>query len=490
VASASTDRLRVLVATQPGSIVRDNGDPPSRFAYYNTSAKGNDRFAGFTIDVMNQAAAHARLTLDLERPPHAEDRSSAINQLDRNETDMLGGLWAITVENIKRGADWTVPYHIGHVGALVKRVEMGDDIWGFFAPFTPAGWAFYFLLVLVYGLLTYALEQGDNEEFPSTEDPETKPGTVITELLWHCAMFSLRDRDKPIRGTPAKILSFTFSFIVVVVLASYTANLAAFMISATTTEHMVKSEEDLKSKKVVVLCGQSTQAWVEQNNIVHEVQCSQTMNDAVDMVKKGIVDAALGWVDELHYHAARDCDVEVSAITLHATEFSFPVARSDDVPKWRYKFNAALFRLRETGEFHKLRQKWFDIADSNCAPSGSESNPDKAQIKITNIIGLAAVLVMGLLCAGLLEVAQMMKDLSADLISGIEDDEDEKKVDVNPVQEAVPDNSYEPPSTDPLFKGDVGSDDEGQGLLSGEGEHEQHTEDEVEPSSDDQNGQQ
>ena len=40
---------------------------------------------------------------------------------------------------------------------------------------------------------------------------------------------------------------------------------------------------------------------------------------------------ALGLIDELHYHAAKDCDVEVSAITLHATEFSFPVARSTDL---------------------------------------------------------------------------------------------------------------------------------------------------------------
>ena len=63
------------------------------------------------------------------------------------------------MENIKRGADWTVPYHIGHVSALVKRVDLGDDIWGFFAPFTPMAWAFFFSLVLVYGFLTYAVEQ-------------------------------------------------------------------------------------------------------------------------------------------------------------------------------------------------------------------------------------------------------------------------------------------------------------------------------------------
>ena len=129
--------------------------------------------------------------------------------------------WAITVANIKRGADWTVPYHIGHVGALVKRVDLGDDIWGFFAPFTPLAWAFFFLLVLLYGLLTYALEQvvylvlptaflhgsaqGHNDEFPHTEDPNTSLGTVVTELLWHCAMFSLKDRDKPIKTTAAKV---------------------------------------------------------------------------------------------------------------------------------------------------------------------------------------------------------------------------------------------------------------------------------------------
>jgi hypothetical protein len=39
-----------------------------------------------------------------------------------------------------------------------------------------------------------------------------------------------------------------------------------------------------------------------------------------------------------------------------------------------------------------------------CTTSGSDTNPDKAQIQLTNIIGLAIVLVVGLFAAGLVEV--------------------------------------------------------------------------------------
>ena len=158
----------------------------------------------------------------MSAPPLVEDRTNAITQLNANKSDMLGGLWAITVENIKRGADWTVPYHIGHVGALVKRISLADDIWGFFAPFTPLAWTFFVALVLAYGVLTYALEQGFNDEFPHAEDPQTKASTVFTELLWHGCMFSLKDRDKPIRTSGGKFLTVFFSFVVTVVLASYT----------------------------------------------------------------------------------------------------------------------------------------------------------------------------------------------------------------------------------------------------------------------------
>ena len=63
------------------------------------------------------------------------------------------------------------------------------------------------------------------------------------------------------------------------------------MISASATEHFVKSEEDLKSKTVAVLCGQSTEQWVKANNIARHVVCSENMQDAVDLVKKGIVEA-------------------------------------------------------------------------------------------------------------------------------------------------------------------------------------------------------
>jgi len=411
---ASTTHLRVIVGTE-GS--HGAAAEFSRFAFYNGSADGNNRFSGFTVDVMNQAAKHANLELDLQLPKVAEDRKSLIEELNRNRTDMLGGLWAISVDNIKRGADWTVPYHIGHVGALVRRKSMGDDMWGFFAPFTPLAWVWFFMMVFMYGGLTYVLEQGSNEEFPNVEHQETKIIHVITEFIWHSAMFSLKDRDKPIRTSAAKLLSVVFSFVVIVVLASYTANLAAFMIDASSTAHFVRSEEDLKSKSVAVLCGGSTERWIKKNNMAHTVQCSSTMSDSVDLVKKGLVNAVLGWSDELHYYAAKDCEVEVSSVTMHATEFSFPVARSDNVPNWRYKFNAALFKLRETGEFHKLRQKWFSIEDATiCEGSGSELNPNKAQIKLTNVIGLAGILTVGLLVGGLIEVAryahQLLEDFS------------------------------------------------------------------------------
>jgi len=63
------------------------------------------------------------------------------------------------------------------------------------------------------------------------------------------------------------------------------------MISASATEHFVKSPEDLKSKNVAVLCGTSTEQWVKANNVARTVVCAQTMVDAVDLVKKELVDA-------------------------------------------------------------------------------------------------------------------------------------------------------------------------------------------------------
>jgi hypothetical protein len=80
--------------------------------------------------------------------------------------------------------------------------------------------------------------QGHNEEFPHTEAASTTPTTVMTELLWHCTMVTLQDRDKPIKTSAGKapslltnfhacvstcwrqVLHVFFSFVVTVVLAS------------------------------------------------------------------------------------------------------------------------------------------------------------------------------------------------------------------------------------------------------------------------------
>jgi hypothetical protein len=209
-----------MVSVEPGNSGVSKSVSANRFAYYNNSAEGQAKFSGFTVDVMRKAAQHAKLQLTMELPAVAEDRGAAIRQLSANKTDMLGGLWAITVQNIERGADWTVPYHIGHVGALVKKSTVGQDIWGFFAPFTPAAWAFFVMMVVFYGLVNYAFEQAQNEEFPSPDEPGTRFGTVMLEWFWHTTMMALRDRDKPIKTGSGKIVSAMFSAVMLVLVAA------------------------------------------------------------------------------------------------------------------------------------------------------------------------------------------------------------------------------------------------------------------------------
>jgi len=50
------ERLRVMVLAEPGS-TSEGLRKASRFTYFNISAEGNERFQGFTIDVMSQVRA-------------------------------------------------------------------------------------------------------------------------------------------------------------------------------------------------------------------------------------------------------------------------------------------------------------------------------------------------------------------------------------------------------------------------------------------------
>jgi hypothetical protein len=222
--------------------------------------------------------------------------------------------------------------------------------------------------------------------------------------------------------------------------------MAAFMITASSSNHFIKSQEDLKSKHVSVICGQSAEAWIKKDNIASKISCTQTMADAVDLVAQGHVDAALGWMDELHFVASRRCNVELSAVSMHATEFAFPVSRRDNVPNWRYSFNAALFQLRETGEFHKLRKRWFHIGKSLCSKSASDTDPEKAQIKLPNVIGVAIILSIGLFAGGIVEIIMKVKAIGMrqtyeQFVQDQQTCQDESTVDVNPAGDAVVDEA-------------------------------------------------
>ena len=104
-------------------------------------------------------------------------------------------------------------------------------------------WILIAVMCLCYGLFIYAVERKPEEDadFPSSGY------AAFRETFWHALMVTFETRDKPVHSPAGKIATVTYSFVVLIMLSAYTANLAATMSSERIPE-VVKGVDQLKSK--------------------------------------------------------------------------------------------------------------------------------------------------------------------------------------------------------------------------------------------------
>ncbi|XP_054891334.1 glutamate receptor ionotropic, NMDA 2A isoform X2 [Poeciliopsis prolifica] len=338
---------------------------------------------GFCIDILKKIAKYVKFTYDLylvTNGKHGKKINNVWNgmvgEVVYKKAVMAVGSLTINEER-SEVIDFSVPFVETGISVMVSRSNGTVSPSAFLEPFSASVWVMMFvMLLLVTAMAVFMFEYisplGFNRNLAQGKDPHGPSFTMgkAVWLLWGLVFNNSVPVQNP-KGTTSKFIVSVWAFFAVIFLASYTANLAAFMIQ----EEFVDQVTGLSDNKFQnpyaysppfrfgTVPNGSTERNIRKNYpAMHQymVKYHQTgVVDALVSLKSGKLDAFIYDAAVLNYMAGRDegCKLVTigSGYIFATTGYGIALQKGSF---WKRQVDLAILAIIGDGEMEELEAQW------------------------------------------------------------------------------------------------------------------------------------
>uniref|UniRef100_A0A674N3F8 Glutamate receptor n=1 Tax=Takifugu rubripes TaxID=31033 RepID=A0A674N3F8_TAKRU len=338
---------------------------------------------GFCIDILKKIAKYVKFTYDLylvTNGKHGKKINNVWNgmvgEVVYKKAVMAVGSLTINEER-SEVIDFSVPFVETGISVMVSRSNGTVSPSAFLEPFSASVWVMMFvMLLLVTAMAVFMFEYvsplGFNRNLAQGKDPHGPSFTMgkAVWLLWGLVFNNSVPVQNP-KGTTSKFIVSVWAFFAVIFLASYTANLAAFMIQ----EEFVDQVTGLSDNKFQnpyaysppfrfgTVPNGSTERNIRKNYPeMHQymVKYHQTgVQDALVSLKSGKLDAFIYDAAVLNYMAGRDegCKLVTigSGYIFATTGYGIALQKGSF---WKRQVDLAILAIIGDGETLELEAQW------------------------------------------------------------------------------------------------------------------------------------
>nr|XP_023692694.1 glutamate receptor ionotropic, NMDA 2C-like [Paramormyrops kingsleyae] len=338
---------------------------------------------GFCIDILKKLSRNIKFSYDLYLVTNGKHGklvrgtwNGMIGEVVYKRADMAIGSLTINEERSEI-IDFSVPFVETGISVMVARSNGTVSPSAFLEPYSPAVWVMMFVMCLTVVAVTvfvfeYFSPVGYNRSLISAKDPGGPTFTIGKSvwLLWGIVFNNSVPIENP-KGTTSKIMVLVWAFFAVIFLASYTANLAAFMIqeqyidtvSGLSDKKFQKPQEQYPPFRFGTVPNGSTERNIRSNYPemhAHMVKYNQKgVEDALNSLKTGKLDAFIYDAAVLNYMAGKDegCKlVTIGSGKVFATT-GYGIALQKE-SRWKRPIDLALLQFLADGDTQKLQTVW------------------------------------------------------------------------------------------------------------------------------------
>ncbi|XP_017890631.2 glutamate receptor ionotropic, kainate 2-like [Ceratina calcarata] len=224
-------------------------------------------------------------------------------------------------------------------------------------------------------------------------------------------------------GLSTRMMASSWSFFVLIMVSSYTANLAAFLTVETIVSPFSNIDELAKKKTIKYGAKEKGSTLIFFRDANYSTYrdmykymkanakdvLTQTNDEGLEKVLKEDY-AFLMESSSIEYIVERYCNVTQIGGLLDAKGYGIAMKKHSS---YRHAFNAAVLKLQQSGQITELKNKWWKQkrGGGTCQEEGGQSAAE--ELDLDNVGGVFLVLTVGVAASFFFTIAELLWDIAA-----------------------------------------------------------------------------
>ncbi|KAG1662335.1 Glutamate receptor ionotropic, kainate 2 [Nymphon striatum] len=428
IAKVIESKTLTLFIVKPYTMLKLNADPNG----------GNERFEGYCIDLIEAISQRLKFKYEIhiakdktngKMDPETREWNGMIGELINGEADLAIGDLTITYER-EQAVDFTMPFMNLGISILFKKPEKPDrSLFSFLSPLSWDVWLYMLTAYLGVSIFMFIVARFSPYEWqsphPCDQDVDVLENqfTLMNSLWFTIGSLMQQGSDLAPRAWSTRMVAGTWWFFTLIMISSYTANLAAFL----TVQRMVspiESAEDLaRQTKIEYGCykGGSTEAFFRNSKMGTYQRMWSFMESARPsvLVKSGkegterVMKGNYAYLMEstsIEYVTQRNC--KVTQIGGWLDSKGYGIATPPGSPYRRF-ISSVILKLQEETLLDVLKITWWkkrNIPEKKCDVSDKKkgSTGTANELSLANVGGVFVVLLFGVGLACIIAVLEFI----------------------------------------------------------------------------------
>uniref|UniRef100_A0A9J8B3E8 Glutamate receptor n=1 Tax=Cyprinus carpio carpio TaxID=630221 RepID=A0A9J8B3E8_CYPCA len=417
--SLSNKSLRVSTILEEPYVMFKKSDKP---------LYGNDRFEGFCVDLLRELSGilgfryEIRLVEDGRYGAFEESTgqwSGMVRELMDHKADLAVAPLTITYVR-EKVIDFSKPFMTLGISILYRKPNgTNPGVFSFLNPLSPDIWMYILLACLGVSCVLFVIARFSPYEWynPHPCNPESdvlENNFTLLNSFWFGVGALMRQGSELMpKALSTRIVGGIWWFFTLIIISSYTANLAAFL-TVERMESPIDSADDL-AKQTKILYGVvedgATMTFFKKTKIstydkMWEFMNSRRQSVIVKSVEEGIhrvLTSDYAFLMEsttIEFVTQRNCNLTQigGLIDSKAYGVGTPIGSP-----YRDKITIAILQLQEEGKLHMMKEKWWR---GNGCPE--EESKEASALGVQNIGGIFIVLAAGLVLSLFVAVGEVL----------------------------------------------------------------------------------
>nr|XP_012232574.1 PREDICTED: glutamate receptor ionotropic, kainate 2-like [Linepithema humile]XP_012232575.1 PREDICTED: glutamate receptor ionotropic, kainate 2-like [Linepithema humile] len=398
-----------------------------------TKLIGNDRYEGFAIDIIQQISEILgfNYTLQVESDYGSLKNgkwSGMLGKIMSDEADLA--ITDLTITSVRASAvDFTMPIMNLGISLLYRKpTKTPPSLLSFLSPFSNDVWIYLIGVYIVVSLTIFVAGRlcpaEWNNPYPCIEEAEELENQFTLKNSFWFAIGAIMQQGSEIApiGISTRMMASFYWFFCLIIVSSYTANLAAFLTVETVTSPFDNVEELARKKTIkygAKYKGATFNFFKDSNHSTYR-QMYEYMLANMDDVLPFENDAGVKKVKEedyaflmesssIEYIVEREC--ELTQIGGLLDEKGYGIAMKRHSP-YRHNFNSAILKLSEGGLITEMKKKWWTQkrGGGKCRENGGASSAE--ELDLDNVGGVFLVLTVGVALSTVYTVIELLWDVA------------------------------------------------------------------------------